>query len=319
MIAVALAALLGALPSPEVSISHRRVVTADGASLSLSRFDPPGHGLGRPPVLLVADVGFGRELFDFEGRGLARALSAAGRRVYVAELRGQGRASGGGDLRRLVAEDLPAVANAVHQDQPGPFDLVAHGWVGSLAMGATTAELRGQVRRVVALSTPVLAEPPSRLVQAFLGEGGKTAALNDSAAGAKAFELMFAMTTSFPGRTLDELRATAARDLPRGVADDLLGWMVNGDLPLLDGSSSLVRLRAYDRPTLQFLALADGFANPELCGPLREVSKAKVTLITFSRFVDGDDSGHLSMLLGRGAEARVFAPVNAFLSQEDAP
>ncbi len=87
MIGVALAVVLAAAPV-ELRVSHRKVVTEDGAALALHRYLPPGDGLGAPPVLLIADVGFGRPLFDCAGGGLARFLAAEGRAVYVAELRG---------------------------------------------------------------------------------------------------------------------------------------------------------------------------------------------------------------------------------------
>jgi pimeloyl-ACP methyl ester carboxylesterase len=304
--------LAAALASdPELRVSHRRVVTDDGATVALYRYLPPGGRSTRVPVLLVGEVGFGRLLFDLEGEGLARWLASRGTPVYVAELRGQGLASAGASLRAWVHLDLPAIARAIARDGARPVDLLAHGWGGTVALAAAGREL--PVRRVIALSTPVLAEVPSRLAEAFLATGGHFSDFAASPQGAADFELLFAMETRFPPRTLAALRARGTRDLSAGQAAEWLTWMRSGDLPLDDGSSLLSRLRAFDRPTLLLLALADGLAGPELCAPLRDVSTAPVQLRTFTRFETGDDFSHVSLLLGAQAPRHVFPEVERFL------
>jgi pimeloyl-ACP methyl ester carboxylesterase len=299
--------------APEPTVSHRRVMTEDGASLALFRYLPPGDGAARPPVLLVGEIGFGRPLFDLHREGLARWLAARGYAVYVAELRGQGAASSAGSLRAWVHLDLPAIAAVIARERPGPIDVVAHGWGGALALAAAGREL--SVRRVVALNVPMRAEVPSALAEAFLVSGGHYSDFAASPQGAHDFELLFAMETRFPPKTLEALRAIGTRDLSQAQAAEWLAWMRTGDLPLDDGTSVLSRLRAYDRPTLLVLALADGFAGPELCTPLRDESKAAVQLRTFSRFESGDDLSHVSLLLGSMAPALVFSEVDRFLAE----
>jgi hypothetical protein len=185
---------------------------------------------------------------------------------------------------------------------------------------------------VVALNTPVAAEVPSALVEQFLASGGKLADLTSTNRGASDFELMFAMASKFPPRVLSAVETGGVRDLGELQATELLGWMKSGDLALDAGRAAdgqapladppdtvLTRLRAYDRPTLQLLALADGWASPELCSPLRELSKAKVTLQTFSRFVHGTDYSHVSVLLGQQAPATVFPRIDDFFRAEETP
>jgi len=307
------AVLLVAAPA-QVQVSHRRVLAADGAALALYRYAPPGEGATRPPVLLLPDLGFSRLVFDLYGEGLARWLSARGFLVYVGEVRGQGRAEPGGSLQAIATLDVPALVAAVQQDRPGPVDLLVQGYAGTLALAASGPG----VRRVVAINTPVALEVPSRLVEQFLGEGGRFSDLGSSPEGALAFDLLFAMGARFPAHVLEALRLRAAKDLSASAAAGLLGWMRTGDLALGDGTSVASRLRAFDRPTLQLLALADGFASPELCSTLREVSKAKVTLATFSRFEDSEDYSHLSILLGTSAAREVFPRIERFLLEEDA-
>lgn len=309
--ALALSLLLLATPA-ELQISHRKVVTADGAAIALHRFLPPGGGVASPPVLLLADVGFGRPLYDFKGAGLARWLASRGRAVYVAELRGQGVSDAAHSLRTVVHLDLPAIARSISRERTGPIDLVVQGYVGSLALAATTKEL--EVRRVVALNTPALAEPPSELARAFLSGGGRFTSLASSPEGFAMFEQLFAMGAQIDPVLVRGL-AGSTRDLSRGVSSELLTWMETGDLPLDDGTSVVSRLREFDRPTLLLLGLADGFSPPESCAPLRELSKAKVQIKMFSRVTDDDDFAHASLLLGKRSPHSVYPLIESFLGE----
>lgn len=306
MIALALTLLLS---QRDVAAAHRRVVTADGASLALHRFAPSARTAG-VPVLLLADVGFGRPLYDFKQRGLARWLASRGRTVYVAELRGQGASSPGHSLRTAVHLDLPAIAAAIAREHAGPVDLIAHGYLGTLALAASGRELN--VRRVIALQTPMLVEPPTELLEAFLSEGGRFSSLASSPEGFETFRQLFAMGADVDDVVLRGL-AGSTRDLSRGVSAELLSWLGAGDLPLDDGTTVLGRLRAYERPTLLLLGLADGFAPPESCAPLRELSRAKVEVRLFSRIAEDDDFSHASLLLGRRAQRHVFPEIERFL------
>lgn len=313
-LAVVLALALAAAPAPV--IAHRRVVTDDGASVALYRYLPPGGAPSGSAVLLVGEVGFGRRLFDFGGEGLARWLALRGHVVYVAELRGQGLASAGLGLGAWVSHDFPALRRALANDGIDVVDLVAHGWGGTLALAAAGREL--PVRRVVALATPVVAEVPSALAERFIGGGGRFGQLATSPQGADDFEVLFIMGSAVSRQALAGLRALGARDLHPRQAAEWLTWMRTGDLPLGDGTTVASRLRDYDRPTLMLLGLADGFAGPELCAPLRERSKAHVTLRTFSRFDSADDFSHLTLLMGRAAEREVFTRIGDFVSAPEA-
>jgi hypothetical protein len=97
------------------------------------------------------------------------------------------------------------------------------------------------------------------------------------------------------------------------MAQEWLAWMKAGDLPL-DGQGTVrSRLRSYDRDTLMLLGLGDGFAGPELCAPLRDDSRAKVRLHTFSRFDTGDDFSHVTALVGVNAPRLIFPELVGFL------
>lgn len=303
MIAV-LALLLTA--SPELSVSHRRVETPDHVALALYRYQRAGVTSDQPPVLLIPELGFSRAAYDFEGRGLARWLAARGLTVYVAELRGQGKAGPGVSLEALGG-DLRVILDAVNVKT---IDLVVHGWAGSLVIASNATDPR--IRRVVALNTPLLAEPPSVLAESFLEDGGRFSSLAGSPQGARTFELLFSMWSKFPRGTDRGFLSTGTRDLSRPVAAQLLAWMRQGDLPLASGSV-VSRMTSCTKPTLLLLGLADGFASPELCAVWRERSNGSVKLRSFSRLETKEDFSHLSMLLGTHAPEIVFPLVQDFL------
>ncbi len=285
-----------------VPVSHRRVMTSDGVAIGLYRYGEAG----RPPVLLVPELGLTRAVFDLEGEGLARHLAEHGRTVYVARLRS-------GALPLIVEKDFAALAAVIGE----PFDLVAHGYAGTLALAASTRELAGRVRRVIAVATPALPEVPSPVATAVLRAGGDFRALTLDPEGSRALELLFTFGARWrPGR-LEALRAHAYGSLGDVVSAELLKWMYTGNVALDDGSTVLGRLQEYDRPTLLFDGLADGFANPEFCTPLKGLSKAKVKLRTFSRFeLATEDYSHLSLLLGAGAKSEVWEPARRFLEED---
>ncbi len=310
-----LCAVMAADPGNEVTVSHRKVLASDGVALALYRYAPASGGEGKPPVLLIADFGLGRAVFDLRGEGLARWLAQRGRVAFVAELRGQGQASGTAwTPAEIVSKDLPAIAAAIGG---GPFDAVAHGWAGTLVLAASVQELQGRVRRVVCLATPAEFAVPSPLAQALLLSGGGLGSLGADPEGAKIFELLFALGAKIRPAQLFALRSSGFSDLGPKASAALLRWMQSGDLQLSTGESLKARLKRYDRPTIQFLGLADGWANSELCGTLREVTQAKVKIRVFSRFdYISEDYSHLSLLQGEGAPREIFAPALKFLDQD---
>lgn len=290
--------------SDDVGVAHRRVTTADGAAVALYRYRVEGLRSPAPPLLLVPELGFSRALFDFEHRGLARWLAAQGREVYVAELRGQGKADPALSLEHF-ATDVDAVLKHIDAAQ---VDLVVQGWAGALLM-SSIAEAR--VRRVVAMNVLFEPEVPNQLAERFLMNGARFSSLASSPEGAHVFEQLFGLRAEMPVSTFHALLATGTRDLSRPVAAELLAWMRHGDRPIHD-SSVKRRLIAWRRPTLLMLGLADGFAPPELCAGWRD-HNPNVSIRTFTRLEAGDDFSRASMLLGTRAPSFVFPEVLEFL------
>ena len=308
MIAAVAAVALLALP---VQVSHRGVRAADGVTVGLVRYALDAPQPAQRRVLIVGDVGQGRALWD----GLARTLARRGNVVYLAQLRGQGgTVVPGWHLRDWVTQDLPAVARALAQDGADHVALIAHGYGGTLALASVGRELGGLVTHTVALSTPVEAQVPSRLVEASLKGGGKFSSLGTDAESALLFRMVMGGGPTVEPEVMARYRARGVTDLGLTASAELLEWMRSGNLRFDDGSTLLERLKTYDVPTWMVLPLDDGFASSEMAAPLREVSSATVIMRALNRaeFV-GEDYDHATMVLGRRAPIDVWRGAIAFL------
>jgi pimeloyl-ACP methyl ester carboxylesterase len=307
-LAVALSVALAALP---VQVSHRGVRTADGVTVGLVRYSLAAPQPNHRRVLIVGELGHGRALWD----GFARTLARRGFVVYLAQLRGQGATVvPAWHLRDWVANDLPAVARALEEDGADQVGLIAHGFGGTLALVSAGRELGGMVTRVVALSTPVEAQVSSRLVASYLKDGGKFSGLGTDPGGAALFQLMLGGGPRADPEALQRFRGGGVNDLGYVASAELLEWMQAGDLALADGSTVLGRLKGYGLPTWMVLPLDDGFASSEMAAPLREVSRAPVTMRALSRAeFAGEDYDHASMVLGSRAGADIWRGALRFL------
>lgn len=262
----------------------------------------PGQTAGGAPVLLVPDLGHTPLVFLHEGRGLASALSAAGREVYILDW---GRTDTEAGLAAIVGRVLPAALRAAGGG--GPVDVVGHGYAGALVIAASTHEAQGLVGRVVALNTPVELRPPNPVLVGVLENGGRLADLTLSPGGVRTLRLLLMEG----GRLAHDLRSAIRRvgllNLSPKVAADLLAWMREGTLALPEEGLT-GRLHRYDRPTLLLLPLLDNFAHQEHAAPLRELAtRAEVRSQQLSR-LDGlaEDYTHLSILQGLEAPDEVW-------------
>jgi pimeloyl-ACP methyl ester carboxylesterase len=320
--AIALIALVlassSSLAAEKEGVYRRRVTTADHVGLAMFRYVPVGGGARKPPVVLIPELGMGREAFDLDGAGLARWLQHQGREVFVLEPRGHGRSEAPKDWRLsdIVRFDLPAAIAVIRAERPGKIDFVGHGYGGSLVLAALAGELGAAAGKVVALATPVEPEVASPLLGSLLRSGGHFGTMSSDPQAAQAFEMLFAAGGRFSRACLSQLRGLAFSDLGRAASKDLLGWMESGDLALADATTFLERLGRYDRPTLLFLPLHNNFVHPEYASPLRELTRAPVKTHILTRLdLLAEDYSHLSLIHGIDAAADVYAPALRFLDE----
>ncbi len=318
--AVALALLLSAPVLAASGAYRRRIAAPDGTQLALYRFVPAGGGLSRPPVLLVPELGFNRAAYDLDGGGLARYLQAEGHDVFVVEPRGHGASDAPKQwaLCDVGTQDVGAALAAIAALREGPVDLIVNGFSGGVVLGAVPSELKGRVRRVVALAPVVAPDPPTAAMRSLLALNGAWSRMAFSPSGASLFDLLFARNGRLSSRTISRVRVGGMSGLPASVSSELTQWMESGELRYPDGSALSARLAELKRPTLLVLALGDNFAQPEFGSPLRDLTPAPVVLRMLSRReAMGEDYSHLSLLHGQTAAADVFRPVARFLAGQD--
>jgi pimeloyl-ACP methyl ester carboxylesterase len=305
--------VLLAWPAWGAELSRARI-PLEGGDLWLYRYRAQPRATRAPAVLLVPDVGLGKEAFDLAGRGLAPYLSARGREVFVWVP--QGARPG---LTRIADQELDAVLARVQAVRPGPVDLVAHGYAGGVVLGGVARRPK-DFGRVVALAAPVAPEVPSRHVERLLAAGGGLRQLSVHPGGRELLDLLFARHGLLEGRVRAALLASLS-DLGPGVSGELLGWMGRGELAFADGTTLEGRLAALEAPTLVVLPLRDHWAHPEHAEVLRELApRAQVRVLLLSRLQYlAEDYTHLSVLHGQAAPAEVHAPILEFLQTDLGP
>jgi pimeloyl-ACP methyl ester carboxylesterase len=151
-------------------------VDAGGAQVAVWRYAAAGERRG-PPVVLFGELGFDRRFFDLDGSGLAPALQARGREVFVLEWRGTGRSSrpapGAGGLEALFGGDAPAALEAALGALHAPCAQL----VGVGLGGAAAYLLSDRACAVVAVSVPAAYEVPNEAVRRLLA-GVRAAQVN---------------------------------------------------------------------------------------------------------------------------------------------
>ncbi|MBM4380155.1 MAG: hypothetical protein FJ086_12810 [Deltaproteobacteria bacterium] len=277
---------------------------APRALVPLSPAVPSGRG---PAVLLVPGLGFGREIYDFHGQGLAPHLASRGWDVWVFE------PAPGANFAELVGRELPAAVGAVREVRGGPVVMVVQGHGGALALAAAGHELSGQVAGIVAFNTPLEWELPNPVLGGVLERGGDLGSLAGGEGRAE-LQLLYAHGATLRPDVAAHFSAEGLRDLGRPLAREWLEALQRG-APVLPGPSFRERIARVDVPVLQVLALRDVVAHPEYASALRErAPRARVTVRELDRFQGcAEDYTHLSVLLGGHAPKDVFPHVVAWL------
>lgn len=306
-----LLALLLALTGGRVYLAH---LDAGGAQVALWRYAAAGRP-GGAPVLLFPELGFaGRDFFDLEGKGLARALQARGREVFVVEWRGTGhstlpvRTTGG--LDALFGGDAEAALREVLAATRAPCAQL----VGVGLGGAAAYLLSGRACAVVAVSVPAVWQVPNeaarRLLAAVRAVARRVAPDErpirlapwasfpdtlDPLERRDLFTLLLAHGDALPGRSA-LLRAALGSIAPE-LASDAVRWMEEGDLALPEGPLGPARRlsRAIESSAVPLLVVAaprDDLVHPEHALHLRRPHDELV----LSR-VEGfsEDAGHLAL------------------------
>jgi pimeloyl-ACP methyl ester carboxylesterase len=284
--------------------AHRHVVTSDGSSLVLYSIQKEHLSQNAPAVLMIPDFGFGKSLFDAQGKGLAPYLASKGFRVFIAEMRGQGSASPFYSMQDLP-EDFGAIESALKTQGVDQLTLISHGWMGSYAMS-----LYAKAKALVSFATPAVAEKPSDLATLFLLNGMplRTCLENEKCG------QLFLYDSILPVSLKRTVQGETLKSDPR-LAAALFSLWKHGDFTFLDGTTWRQRLRKVKVPTLMINVHGNDWAPPELCVPFREISNGPVTLKYFQALSGGSDFSHVGMLQSDEAKDTIYPTVLEFLKE----
>ncbi len=312
--------LASAVPSlAQEGVYRRAIKTSDGVSIALYRYAPNSTPPDRPAVLLVSDVGFNAQVFDWGDRGLARFLASRGIEVFSFDWRGTGlsQVPTGFGLADLAERDLPAALGAV-----GAAHVVLVGWgIGASLALAQACHDPERIAGVVALSAPLDLDVPNVIARKWLGSlptHGLTTLPGfpgDPPDDPALFNLLYAHGNALPPSEVLRIRREATGRIGAGVAADLGRWMRAGDVTLY-GRGLHEICRGFDRPVLLVLAPLDNWTHPEFAEPWVDILPR--TSVEPLSWVDGygEDYGHLGPLFGKDAR-RAWKRIAAFASKPE--
>jgi pimeloyl-ACP methyl ester carboxylesterase len=306
----------------------------DGWLLQLRRTSLAVPARGRRPLLIIPGYGMNSFIFSFHpsGHSLEAHLADAGFEVWSADLRAQGGSVPEGPparfgLRELGLVDVPAAVSAVlERTLTGStrVDLVGCSLGATLMFmyAALHPEAEARAGALVNLGGPLRWERAHPAVRLAFASPLLAGAVPFRGTRALARTLL-PVLSRVPGlldvylntRTTDISRAeemvqTVEDPIPE-VNRDLAVWIKARDLTV-DGQNLTQAVRRLTNPLLCVVALDDGIVPPE-------TARSALSLLGSSvreELAVGGRHGpyaHADLFLGRDAEAKVFAPLAAWL------
>jgi len=318
----ALLALVLLASAPLQPGTYRRAApAADGVHVAIFLYLPERPRPGAPLVVLLPDLGTNHHVFDLDGQGLARALSARGLAVATLDWRGTGLSqvpARAPTLDDLLTLDLPAAANALGPARP--LVLVGWGYSGALALTAAAEQLRARVRGVVSLNGVVRLDVPNLLVDRTLTTQGApldlARALSRPAPSRRGnlFDLLWVHPSPIaPSERADVLGQAMAPIAAPQVAQVQI-WMRAG-ATTLGGRPYPALLADLRAPVLAIIGTRDNWTHPEFAAAIRgAVPAARLDFARLDTFEGAaHDVGHLGLVRGRQARDEVVPRIVRFV------
>jgi pimeloyl-ACP methyl ester carboxylesterase len=317
----------------ELSTSEHFPPSDDGWRLHLTRTIAPQHlDRARRPVVIVPGYGMNGFIFGFHpaGTSLVAHLARAGREVWVANLRGQGKSRPRSpeapcpSLRRYAETDLRTAVDAVlegTETSADRADVLGASLGGSIAYAHVALERRHRIGALVAIGSPLQwRDVPVLLRIPF--RSARLASLVRVRNTHRLAEVALPIATRVPALLSLYLNAanvdlTAASEMIRTVEDphprvnsDIAKWMNASDM-ILRGVNVTDALRAAREPLLVVMANRDGIVPASAALSAQGAWGGEVDVLRV-----GDDRrwyAHADLFVGHEAPARVFEPIARWL------
>lgn len=318
------------------SVEHR---IDNGAGWDLSLFqtwDDARLAPARRPVIIVPGYGMNSFIFSYHpsGPSLEGYLAAAGFEVWRADLRDQGasRAAGGSDrysLEDLALTDLSAVVDAVVErtrTSAERADMIGASLGGTLMFIHAVLRPEHRLGSLVAMGSPVRWLSTHPLIKvafrsptiAGLVRLRGTRRLAEIALPQLVRLTPWLLSIYMNPQITD---TSAARELVKTIEDpnrtlnrEIARWIRDRDLVLRDTNISEA-LRSVTRPLLCVCANGDGIVPRDTAAfPYHQVGSSRRALLEVgTRQIT---MAHADLFISRECHERVFAPVAAWLAEE---
>ncbi len=314
------------------------VTAADGATVVMGRYRPAGDPSSLPPVVLCHGLAMNRRALAFDAEhSFARLLSAAGRDVWVVELRGAAPGPVDPKVRdsnfdTYAEQDVPAALAHVRAATGAPrVDWVGFSMGGMLAYAHLGALRGGDIRRLVTIGSPVrFGAMASRLrvLRHLLRPFARSARTPFGFMATLVAPLMWpgmpaGLTRGLRGehydaRTLRGLMANTLADVPARVTHQFVRWIRDDRMTSEDGSRDyFAALDLIDVPTLVIAGSRDRLAPPSSVRAAYErIGTTEKKYIEVGRASGARaDYDHLDLILGRSSREEVYPHVLAWLER----
>jgi len=323
------------------SVEHR-VDNGAGWELALVQtWDEARIDRGRRPVVIVPGYGMNSYIFSYHpsGPSLEGYLAAAGFEVWRADLRNQGpsravSASGDADhysLEDLALTDLGAVVHRVldrTRTTADRADMIGCSLGGTIMFIHAALNPEHRLGSLVAMGTPVRWVAIHPLVRAAFGSPALIGAIRLRGT-RKLAEVLLPQLVRFTPWLLSiyinpEITDTSAaeemvktvEDPNRAINRQIAEWIRRRDLVLRDTNISEA-LRSVTRPLLCVYANGDGIVPRETATfPYEQAGSSRKSLLEVGTREIA--MAHADMFVSRECHARVFAPVAAWLAEDQA-
>jgi pimeloyl-ACP methyl ester carboxylesterase len=329
--------------SSPVQAAFHAIHTRDGWELGLFRLAPCSEPVALPPVLLLPGYATDHGCFlPPSGGGLARALSAAGRDVWMLDFRGTGRSrplsrrAGSVDVDGRLLHDLPAaVAAIIERVGADQVDVGGHSLGGVVLLLHLALAVEHRVRRGVTLASALLlGAEPSRGLRALGAQFASGIAARMPRLPTRA--LVGAITrvpgvepfggyfhpTNHPGSDARSYVRNMITDMHGSELAQLAQWAGAGRLPAHSAPHDWrERLSWVDTPLLFVAGGADRVvrvpavqATFQMVGTELVASRNALLVVSQANGARAE-YGHLDVLAGRFADRDVFPRVVQWLGE----
>lgn len=320
-------------PSDPVLIT---LPTEDGFTLTCRHYAPLQFPALPIAVILLPDVYENANVFDLQGRGLARYLAEKGLDVYALNWRGTGQSKNPSlgnagkwdwDFDALVSQDLPAIIKVVRQRSKKVIKVVGHGLGGTaaLAFAGGNDEKAAEISAIVGIGTPGRPMVPNEIFNALIDDSSKLPAnapvmVPKGATMPAPFpdptrsvlDILLTNGKDFDAKVRREYYTNCLEPIPFAMAAQFIGWYRNKTMVRGDGSGDYRQAIKSVTTQVHFICgKIDNLVDPvDSIDAFRTLETPKKSFQIFSLANNNEyEFGHVGLLLASSAKKEIYPTI----------